>query len=125
MKNKSWIETHYEVVQEITSILSDPNNCNYLVDIIQDQGHAGLYDLAEEITDCFERLNINRVWDGEFLEEIVKFTQDYCQYKEPAATPLNDLIKLDQLINVSLISESAKRILKGEISNQIEILKRK
>ena len=41
-----------------------------------EQGHGGLYELAEELTDEFELLNKGRVWDGEFFDEIEEFLSE-------------------------------------------------
>jgi len=76
----SWNETHYEVVQSITMEIT--------MEIVKDvptgtvakrheaQGHGGLYELAEELTDKFEKLNRGKQWDGEFFDEIDKFTKE-------------------------------------------------
>jgi hypothetical protein len=38
-------------------------------------GTGGLYELAESLTDDFEKLNAGRLWDGEFFEEIWDFLE--------------------------------------------------
>ena len=38
-----------------------------------EQGTGGMYELAEELTDEFEKLNADREWDGEFFDEIEEF----------------------------------------------------
>jgi len=70
---ESWHETHFEVVQAITieHIKNEPKG---LVKERHDaQGHGGLYELAVELTDEFEKLNEGREWDGEYFDEIEKF----------------------------------------------------
>lgn len=73
---RSWMETHHEVVEAITLRLAMATlTTQKLVDIQRQYGHTGFYDLAEEITDEFEAMNQGRLWDGEFADEILSFTQ--------------------------------------------------
>lgn len=71
----SWHETHFEVVQFITGILSGrfEDNDNEVMKTQYAVGHGGLYELAESWTDEFETLNKDREWDGEFFDEIEAF----------------------------------------------------
>lgn len=82
----SWQETHYEVVAAIHSEWNqiwqigedNPNDTlpqTRIATIQAQQGHAGLYELAEELTDKFEELNKGREWDGEFYDEVESFLQ--------------------------------------------------
>lgn len=68
----TWIETHHEVVAEITSRLHT-NYTGKVKEVAEDQGKGGLYELAEDLTNEFENLNKDREWDGEFFEEIDEF----------------------------------------------------
>lgn len=72
----SWIETHYEVSSFIGYRLKE-SELLYTENVINEtastQGTGGLYTLAEQWTDEFEKLNEGRVWDGEFFEEINTF----------------------------------------------------
>jgi hypothetical protein len=72
----NWQETHYEVVQAITMEHSKDNPQGVVRERHDAKGHGGLYELAEEITDEFEKLNEGREWDGEFFDEIDKFVQN-------------------------------------------------
>lgn len=73
----SWQETHYEVVAAITNEIAHDNvNDNLIYKTLRENGHGGLYELAEELTDEFELLNKGREWDGEFFEEIERFLDE-------------------------------------------------
>jgi hypothetical protein len=74
----SWQETHYEVVSYLTASLvsndeREPECQNMATKMQERQGTGGLYELAEQLTDEFERLNIDRIWDGDFYDEIETF----------------------------------------------------
>jgi len=75
----SWYETHHEVVSAITqSILleeKEPEFKSKATTVSEEQGTGGLYELAEELTDKFEKLHEGREWDGEFFDEIEDFLQ--------------------------------------------------
>jgi len=65
----SYLETHHEVVRVIT--LHVENGVNSKAnDVMENRGTGGLYELAEDLTDRFEHLNVARAWDGEFFDEI-------------------------------------------------------
>lgn len=66
----AWQETHFEVVSFI-SLNRDENF--KLEEIVANQGTGGLYELAEQLTDEFEKLNENMEWDGEFFDAIELF----------------------------------------------------
>jgi hypothetical protein len=74
---KSWVETHHEVVSEITQALTaeelGPEFKNRAVRVSEEEGTGGIYQLAEALTDKFEELNKGRVWDGEFFDEVNEF----------------------------------------------------
>lgn len=71
----SWQETHYEVVEKLTLVSQvDEDLMPPLISFIYTMGGRGaLYELAEELTDEFEKLNEGREWDGEFFGEIESF----------------------------------------------------
>lgn len=72
----NWHETHFEIVQEIAQRLSalGPVSEDCVVQQRQkEQGHGGLYELAQELTDEFEKKYEDVAWgedevDGEILE---------------------------------------------------------
>lgn len=72
----SWMETHHEVCEFIGYRLKESELLyteNVIIETSSSQGSGGLYTLAEQWTDEFEKLNEGRVWDGEFFEEINTF----------------------------------------------------
>ena len=74
---QSWMETFYEIVEYISLRIHDDldNPCMpiFIKDRYEAQGTVGMYELAEKLTDEFEKLNEGRDWDGEFFDEIMKF----------------------------------------------------
>lgn len=71
---QSWQETHFEVVQAITLVPEDA--WNRVTNTRAMQGTGGLYELAEELTDEFEKLHEGKNWDGEFFDAIEEFLQE-------------------------------------------------
>jgi len=69
----SWQETHYEVVQYLTSTLDVENSL--AIKTQETGGHGALYELAEELTDEFEKINQGKEWDGNFFDEIDLFLE--------------------------------------------------
>lgn len=66
----SWAETHFEVVQFITSNADDGG----VIGFTHIMGGIGaVYELAETWTDEFEQKNQTRDWDGDFFDEIERF----------------------------------------------------
>lgn len=73
----SWTETHHEIVKVIGIELNkDESNSKVINDRYAEQGTGGMYELAEELTDEFEELHKDTVWDGEFFDTIDKFIQE-------------------------------------------------
>jgi hypothetical protein len=60
----SWQETHYEVVQAITLIAQQEEPYGIVAERDEAQGHGGLYELAEDLTDAFEKEHESNEWDG-------------------------------------------------------------
>lgn len=69
----SWHETHYEIVAEIERISNLDEPFGVVIERQEAQGHCGLYELAQELTDEFEMLFEGKEWDGEFFDEMEKF----------------------------------------------------
>lgn len=67
---KSWQETHYEIVSMLTLAYEKDN---IICDFVENKGTGGLYELSKRMTDAFELENRNRVWDGEYFDEIEFF----------------------------------------------------
>lgn len=69
----SWQETHFEIVSFINEVLSQDSIKGIIEERYTNQGRGGIYELAEDWTDEFENLNVDRDWDGEFFDEIDNF----------------------------------------------------
>ncbi len=77
----SYITTHFEVCRHLFN--ADNLQARYYE---SKEGGGALSELAQEITDCFEKQNENREWDGEFLEEIDAYVADYLNKMFPLIT---------------------------------------
>lgn len=70
---ESWYETFFE----LSLLFADELNKDILVGEIKNahesHGRGAIYELAEQWTDEFEKINLDRDWDGEFYEEIEEF----------------------------------------------------
>ena len=71
----SWRDTFFEMAQAITIEWTKDNPQGLVKEYQEAQGHAGLYDLAELLSDKFEKQHKGREWDGEFFEEVEVFVQ--------------------------------------------------
>lgn len=65
---KSWICTHYEMVQAITLKLCDEDmeEDSALYERLEEEGTEGMYDKAEELTDEFEKEYKGAIWGADF-----------------------------------------------------------
>ena len=73
----SWQETHYEVVQAITIELMADKRTGLVAQRHEAQGHGGLYELAEELTDEFEALHFNEEWaENNYLETLEQWLEE-------------------------------------------------
>lgn len=72
---ESWLETHYEVVQYITSQEEGYVTLGTKIERIKEErGLKALYTLAEEWTDDFENEYVGKKWEsGEFFDKIDTF----------------------------------------------------
>jgi len=75
----SWQETHFEIVQAITIEWKKDAPQGKVKDRQEAQGHGGLYELAEELTDLFEWRYKDTEWgiELEFFDEIESFIKLY------------------------------------------------
>lgn len=73
---ESWQETHFEVVQEIALRLSKDVISGRVNDEYSEGGTGAMYDLAEELTDIFEKRYEGYEWDGEFFDVIEEFLEE-------------------------------------------------
>jgi hypothetical protein len=75
----SYLETHYEVVDFITTMILKNKIENTVIDEVQGhQGIGGLYELAEDLTDKFEKKYKGKVWGEEldFFDVIDEFLKE-------------------------------------------------
>jgi hypothetical protein len=83
----SWTETHFEVVSAITKSLESGPASKKILEVVEQQGTGGLYELAETLTNEFESLHADRQWDGEFYDEIAVFLKEKLSISE--TIPMN------------------------------------
>lgn len=70
----SYLETHYLISIALDKLIK--NEEGFAWERYLAQGSGGLYELAEELTDEFERTNKNEDWiDKEYLDEIDSFIE--------------------------------------------------
>ena len=79
---ESWMETHHEIVSAMTQELLSWNNIpddkrksKIMSRLYYEQGTGAMYELAQELTDEFEKEYQGVEWDGEFFDEIEKFIE--------------------------------------------------
>ena len=73
MSDMDWIETHYEVVAFIEKVLNNGMPYGLVGERYEEFGSGGMYDLSKDWTDEFQALHGDRVWDGEWLDELHLF----------------------------------------------------
>jgi hypothetical protein len=71
---RDWAETHHEVVCTIHALITNDTMPVRLLDIIDAEGMGGLYDLGIDFTNEFCNTYENRVWDGDWVDTIIEFT---------------------------------------------------
>ena len=75
-KDADWIETHFEMVAGIAvEMIKEPVLSTVISKRYEDQGRGGMWELAEEMTNKFIEQNKDKVWDGEFFDEIESFIE--------------------------------------------------
>jgi hypothetical protein len=76
----SWMETHHEIVKVINQIENSYSydNTNIVVKTHEEKGLGGIYELAEELTDKFEKENKGVVWgeEIEFFDTLETFIEN-------------------------------------------------
>jgi len=63
-----WTNTHYEISNRIESIGDDESS-----EILNSLSMGERWELANLMTDEFEKQNVGREWDGEWFDEIDEF----------------------------------------------------
>ena len=74
--NISYLETYFEVVTAIMLEFEYGGKSEVVFSRFEAQGRGGLYELAEELTDEFEKLHVGKEWDGEFFDTIESFLKE-------------------------------------------------
>ena len=71
---REWAETHHEVVCTIHALIDNDTIPSRLQNILDTEGFAGLYDLGIDLTNEFCNIYKDRVWDGDWIDTIIEFT---------------------------------------------------
>jgi hypothetical protein len=71
---RDWAETHHEIVCTIHALIDNDTMPTRLLDIIDEEGMAGLYDLGIDLTNEFANTYENREWNGDWVDTIIEFT---------------------------------------------------
>ena len=71
---RDWAETHHEIVCTIHALITNDTMPVKLLDIIDAEGMGGLYDLGIDLTNEFCNTYENRIWDGDWVDTIIEFT---------------------------------------------------
>lgn len=71
----NWYETHHEVVAKLT-LMSDDSINPYLLRYHIENGTGGMYELAKDITDSFEKKYEGSKWiEEDFFEAVENFVE--------------------------------------------------
>jgi hypothetical protein len=71
---RDWAETHHEMVCTIHALIDNDTIPYRIQKILDTEGFGGLYDLGIELTNEFCNTYENRVWDGDWVDTIIEFT---------------------------------------------------
>jgi len=71
---RDWAETHHEIVCTIHAFITNDTMPTRLLDIIDEEGMAGLYALGIDLTNEFCNTYENKEWDGDWVDTIIEFT---------------------------------------------------
>jgi len=73
----SWQETHFEVVSAIAiELFKDNTPSKLMAERYEAHGIGGMYELAKELTDKFEKKFKGKVWDGEWIDVLDDFIKE-------------------------------------------------
>ncbi len=86
----TWIETYFEIASAIAAERAHDMGpwSPLLIKVNESQGTGGFYELAEDLTDKFEKLHEGRAWDGDFFDTIEEFIEE--EFKDLQLTDEND-----------------------------------
>lgn len=74
----SWMETFYEFTSLIEGMRSEEKNPHPIINNIQEtQGTVGFYELAQELTNKFEKKFKDHEWDGQFYDEVNNYFMEH------------------------------------------------
>ena len=73
-----YLETHFEIVQSITIEWLKDEPQGKVKEKQEESGHGGLYELAKDLTDKFEKLHEKTEWGFElgYLETLEEFIEN-------------------------------------------------
>jgi hypothetical protein len=71
---RDWAETHHEIVCTIHAMIDNETMPPKLESILDKEGLGGMYDLGIDLTNEFCNTYENRVWDGDWIDTIIEFT---------------------------------------------------
>jgi hypothetical protein len=69
----SWMETHHEIVVFIAGKLSADEDDGMIWKTMEDRGSGGIYELAEDWTDEFEKKQQGKVWENDYFDTLEEF----------------------------------------------------
>lgn len=69
----SWQETHCEICFAIGIEANKQDPSGMVEQVREADGMGGLWELAKDLTDEFEKTNADREWDGEWIDTIDEF----------------------------------------------------
>ncbi len=70
----SYLETHFEIVKHLTQTADFSGSLSNMRR--ESQGIGGLYELAEDLTNEFEKLHKDKFWDGDFFDIMDEFLKE-------------------------------------------------
>jgi len=76
---REWAETHHEIICTIHAFIDNDTIPQRIQSILDTEGFGGLYDLGIELTNEFCNIYENRVWDGDWIDTIIEFTNQKLQ----------------------------------------------
>lgn len=71
---REWAETHHEIVCTIHAMIDNETIPAGLEKVLDNEGLGGLYDVGIDLTNEFCNIYENRVWDGDWVDTIIEFT---------------------------------------------------
>lgn len=82
---KEWSETHYQIVSIVNFQIEQDNGNKFNV-IQEREGSGGIMDICHDLTNKFQEIHKDTIWDGEWYEEIELFVRSYMDGTEYKST---------------------------------------